>query len=529
MKHVIEVIKGVASVNKICLTETEVLIGRGSQNELSLNDVTVSLIHARIIFKDSQYIIEDVGATNPVKVNEESITSHILNHGDLISVGHSIIKYSKAESEAALAIDPNRRDKSLLQTCTFVMVCFLIALQLIFLTFFSVGWRSSKEHHDTRARAKQFETILEINEKRGVLGTGKNKPSKQFDITEVESPESQAVEPDKSTVEKAKVPGKVKASPGKEINTLSRSPAEILALVENHIEKNNHSEAERTIHRLLKAYPDHLPAYAALAKLYQSRGDKKRAIKSWNEIVKRKHVDQMDIYFEAVSQKGELEKQVRFEAIAAQYETNTDEKQPIKEAIKPMLKKAETVLEKLDAKAPVLKTKSPVTEVRSADVISLATNPATEPRQTGPKETIVKTHGAATINITEITVQRYPKNERFEDMRLVSVELATENFNKAITGKDVRVKIIFYDQDEANGKIEVSQADVPEPEKRLEGSIQPAEKPLVSFAYVIKPGDREAYYKRWNRQLRYYGYVVKVYYQGHLVDIEAKPQALKNL
>ena len=68
-----------------------VSIGRSDDNDIHIKDSTVSSHHAKIVsYFDASYI-EDLGSTNGTFVNGKKIQKHILNPGDVISVGtHSL-------------------------------------------------------------------------------------------------------------------------------------------------------------------------------------------------------------------------------------------------------------------------------------------------------------------------------------------------------------------------------------------------------------------------------------------------------
>lgn len=69
-------------------------IGRGTDNEIQLDDVAVSTHHAVIHRQPNEYldghfdyVLEDQGSTNGTKVNARRITRQLLKHGDAIRIG----------------------------------------------------------------------------------------------------------------------------------------------------------------------------------------------------------------------------------------------------------------------------------------------------------------------------------------------------------------------------------------------------------------------------------------------------------
>lgn len=74
--------------------ETEITIGRASNNTIVLNSSNVSRNHCRIFFTGDSWSAEDLGSTNGIQVNEESRKTTKLNHNDVISIRPFTIKIS---------------------------------------------------------------------------------------------------------------------------------------------------------------------------------------------------------------------------------------------------------------------------------------------------------------------------------------------------------------------------------------------------------------------------------------------------
>jgi hypothetical protein len=74
-----------------------VSIGRSPDNELFLDDVTVSRHHARVIRDSSGYVVEDLNSLNGTYVNRRRIEHQGLSDGDELQVG----KYKMAFIEQA--------------------------------------------------------------------------------------------------------------------------------------------------------------------------------------------------------------------------------------------------------------------------------------------------------------------------------------------------------------------------------------------------------------------------------------------
>jgi pSer/pThr/pTyr-binding forkhead associated (FHA) protein len=69
------------------LAPGELTLGRAPDNQVSINDSTVSAHHARIYTYFYVSYIEDLQSTNGTFVNGKRITKHLLKPGDVIHLG----------------------------------------------------------------------------------------------------------------------------------------------------------------------------------------------------------------------------------------------------------------------------------------------------------------------------------------------------------------------------------------------------------------------------------------------------------
>ena len=75
------------------LSDEPVLLGRGSENTIVLENDSVSRRHARIERRDRQYYVLDLDSTNGTYVNDEVVKEYQLRRGDQVKVGDTILKY----------------------------------------------------------------------------------------------------------------------------------------------------------------------------------------------------------------------------------------------------------------------------------------------------------------------------------------------------------------------------------------------------------------------------------------------------
>lgn len=76
-------------INEYPINEKSITIGRKHENDIQLNDLTVSGRHALVTLVDPEQVyVEDLGSTNGTLVNGNHIKKAALNFGDIIQVGH---------------------------------------------------------------------------------------------------------------------------------------------------------------------------------------------------------------------------------------------------------------------------------------------------------------------------------------------------------------------------------------------------------------------------------------------------------
>lgn len=75
------------------LGNNRMYIGRRQTNEIPLNDINASRVHAYIALEDGRHVIHDAKSLNGTYVNDERIVRKTLCGGDCIKVGNSTLVY----------------------------------------------------------------------------------------------------------------------------------------------------------------------------------------------------------------------------------------------------------------------------------------------------------------------------------------------------------------------------------------------------------------------------------------------------
>ena len=80
-------------------------IGRKADNDIFLDDPSVSKFHAAIITIGNDQVLEDTNSTNGIQVNGDLVTKHILQNNDLIEVGDFQLKYINQRATSNMDFD----------------------------------------------------------------------------------------------------------------------------------------------------------------------------------------------------------------------------------------------------------------------------------------------------------------------------------------------------------------------------------------------------------------------------------------
>lgn len=76
------------------LSKSRLLLGRGEECDIALNDTSVSRVHADIEYvDDEQYRISDQNSSNGLRINGEEKKSAVLDTGDVIELGDVFLKF----------------------------------------------------------------------------------------------------------------------------------------------------------------------------------------------------------------------------------------------------------------------------------------------------------------------------------------------------------------------------------------------------------------------------------------------------
>jgi two-component system cell cycle response regulator len=87
------VIYGAHLGKKYHLGPKRMLIGRMDRSDIVIDDSSVSREHASIERRDGRFILEDLKSTNGTFINGEFVDVRVLNHGDKIRIGNTVLQF----------------------------------------------------------------------------------------------------------------------------------------------------------------------------------------------------------------------------------------------------------------------------------------------------------------------------------------------------------------------------------------------------------------------------------------------------
>ena len=95
---------------------SSITIGRRQSNQVVIEDPAVSGHHAKIDSLEDRFVLTDLQSKNGSFVNEQLITSHWLNHGDVISIGEHCLVFEYDEKEKKHDNGKDQLDETQLMT-----------------------------------------------------------------------------------------------------------------------------------------------------------------------------------------------------------------------------------------------------------------------------------------------------------------------------------------------------------------------------------------------------------------------------
>lgn len=90
----------------VALAGATLSIGRAEANDIHLDDSQLSRFHARVALDDGAWVLTDLSSKNGTTVNGKATDRRVLEHGDLVQVGESVLVFERSEAMAAAPAEP---------------------------------------------------------------------------------------------------------------------------------------------------------------------------------------------------------------------------------------------------------------------------------------------------------------------------------------------------------------------------------------------------------------------------------------
>ncbi len=87
------------------IEQPETMIGRDADSDLVLDDSSVSRKHARILIRDGEFFLEDLGSSNGTHVDDVPVMFSALKSGDLVQMGKLAFWFDVLLESRALAAE----------------------------------------------------------------------------------------------------------------------------------------------------------------------------------------------------------------------------------------------------------------------------------------------------------------------------------------------------------------------------------------------------------------------------------------
>ena len=106
-RAVLVVIEGPAAGNEYEIGENGATVGRGPGVDISLQDPSMSKVHAAFEPAAGGVRVRDMGSTNGIAVNGSAVAAADLKHGDRIEIGGHVLQFVVEDSRKVPTYDLN--------------------------------------------------------------------------------------------------------------------------------------------------------------------------------------------------------------------------------------------------------------------------------------------------------------------------------------------------------------------------------------------------------------------------------------
>jgi pSer/pThr/pTyr-binding forkhead associated (FHA) protein len=474
---------------RLAIRQGPVTIGRDPECNIAVADNEIFRKHAVIERRDDDFYIRDVGSKSGILVNDIICRESKLKHKDTITIGRTVILFQ----QVAKADAGEGRRVTHSQGLAFAAVICTILVQLAFVVGLSV-WRrdvvkktgkappASSAQQTTSvvpvasnpvAEAKAHaQTVIpahvEETTPTGPPGTRVTQDIEKLraDVEDVRQQVKPFAKSDTSVVPAPAMTASMQRvadeEPQKKVDLLTAKAQQMLQAAQQEIANKNMAQADMQLERIQILAPNFLPSYIERARLCEQRGDLAKAGEQWREVLHRS--SGTPLYEQAAAERIRLS---RLEIIRNTTEIGTpDEKK------------------------------------RSTERLGRR------------------------IKIVSVEMQRFPENDRFEEMRLLRITLKPKSGERSMDLSEIRVDVLFFDEETFSRDVNPTRVVVPKDALRLDGDWNQDGQQTVTAAYIVPKHFRKKELEKYGQKCAFLGYLAQVYYREQLQDEDARPKAL---
>lgn len=476
---------------RLAINEATVTIGRDPDCAIQIEDDEVSRKHALIEQRADGVYIKDLGATNPTLLNNTPVQEARLQNGDRIELGNTLLEFQTLSE-----IKSAQRRVSYMEGLTTMSVALVIIVQLLFLAYLASRHKRIVQT-PTDATPVQTSAPAPSSEETSPPGipplaaepAPDQPPPEQPPAKTAQSPEPRAAETSAALVglrtDVEALRRDVEQIPAEpETRALPSEPVP----VPSNVLETTPSPAE-TDAILLRAEAMLRQAAAEIARMNLVQAD---------ELLQRIQIMAPD-FLPAYIERARLFEQ------------------------RGMLKQAgEQWTEVLNRSIG-----TPLYEQAAAERIRIGRLLATQTVRRAPptQPTLTDRRLPRRIRILDVQQERFPKNEQFDEMRLLRITLKPRPTERDLDPTHIKIVVTFFDENTETLQVRPTRA-VTSKILSVDYPWLPNQTKTVSATYIVPRGFRQQEEEQTGERMLYFGYIVQVYYREQLQDMDYKPATL---
>ena len=464
------VLNGPGKGEQSTLPVDELVIGRDENCGLRLDDPEAAAQHARVTPTPQGPKISDLGSMNRILVNKREVREATLRHGDVVEIGRTQLllqAHLQAEVIEDSAPSLRRATRGSIRAAAWAVI--LLGVWTVYRIY---APSATPNPRATEPAAESSPTLPAPEPEALPAAPESNEVSVELrqlreELAEVKSAVRGLAGPSAPPASAgAPEPESRGPDPDPASERASASERE-LADARRRIESGDREGAHERLEQLQMEDPGFLPAYAERARLFELQGELQRAIGQWALMIQR-------------SQGGAM---------------------------------AGKAAEEWARLASSQATGSPAVPIQTGPF------PATEPESVPlPPAESAPTPAPPSVRFVNLSQRRFPESPDYDEMRVIRADIACAGARPP-DPMSLRLEITFFDRMRDTGPAYPTRVMPSTYELGSAGvAWTPQGEMTLSAAYVVPRGRRPA-----GAPEQFYGYVARLYCNGQVEDVEARP------